>query len=97
LRRPDGAQNPAQKVPFTIRCGAQPQSVITSKSNQPLETSWRPSSRRFTGSAICVGPGASARVASDRLRPVANLDLRGILALVAAQLARADGLHDRFM
>lgn len=37
-----------------------------------------------TGTAICVGPGATARIAPERLRPVGLVELRGFLAPVAA-------------
>ena len=39
---------------------------------------------KVTGSAICVGPGAAARIAGERLRPVGLLELRGFLAPVPA-------------
>ena len=39
---------------------------------------------KVTGSAICVGPGATARIAPERLRPVGLLELRGFLAPVPA-------------
>jgi len=39
---------------------------------------------KITGSAICVGPGATLRIAPDRLRPVGKLELRGFLAPVSA-------------
>ena len=39
---------------------------------------------KVTGSAICVGPGATARIAPDRLRPVGLLELRGFPAPVRA-------------
>ncbi len=39
---------------------------------------------KITGSAICVGPGATARIAPGRLRPVGALELRGFPAPVAA-------------
>ena len=39
---------------------------------------------KVTGSAICVGPGAAARIAPDRLRPVGTLELRGFSVPVAA-------------
>jgi adenylate cyclase len=39
---------------------------------------------KVTGSAICVGPGATARIAPGRLRPVGKLELRGFLTPVAA-------------
>ena len=39
---------------------------------------------KVVGSAICVGPGAAARIAPDRLRPVATLELRGFNVPIAA-------------
>ncbi len=39
---------------------------------------------KVTGSAICVGPGAAARIAGERLRPVGRLELRGFLAPIPA-------------
>ena len=39
---------------------------------------------KVTGSAICVGPGAAARIAGGRLRPVGLLELRGFLAPIPA-------------
>jgi len=39
---------------------------------------------KLTGSAICVGPGAAARIAAERLRPVGSLELRGFPAPVLA-------------
>jgi adenylate cyclase len=35
---------------------------------------------KITGSAICVGPGAAARIAPEKLRPVGALELRGFSA-----------------
>ncbi len=39
---------------------------------------------KATGSAICVGPGAAARIAPERLRPVGPVELRGFPAPVPA-------------
>ena len=39
---------------------------------------------KTTGATISVGPGATARIAAARLRPVGDLELRGFAARVAA-------------
>ena len=39
---------------------------------------------KVVGSAICVGPGATARIASEKLRPVGELELRGFSAPILA-------------
>jgi adenylate cyclase len=47
---------------------------------------------KATGSAICLGPGAAARVAEGRLRPVGALELRGFPAPVSAYAPWPDGV-----
>ena len=39
---------------------------------------------KLTGTAICVGPGAASRIASNRLRPLGECELRGFLSPIPA-------------